>query len=217
MNLLRSICHRIRNSFSILHDPCWCAVPRDLFSLAALLGDILGRQVKTRGLWWLVHLLLVITSWSCENREHQGTLSHGVRTQNTRALCHMVCWFNSWLSHQWSVSSWLLLRWVTFHWFSTWYVTNHAGQLSLLPSVGWETSSSQGSVAVLCGQKCKKWSHTAHVADSGAVAPSSVNFNHSVKKFTDSSPILSYWSRLNNTYSLQYLSWNRLSTIKLFF
>ena len=153
----------------------------------------------------------------CENTEHQGTVSHGVRTQNTRALCHMVCWFNSWLSHQWSVSSWLLLRWVTFHWFSTWYVTNHAGQLSLLPSVGWETSSSQGSVAVLCGQKCKKWSHTAHVADSGAVAPSSVNFNHSVKKFTDSSPILSYWSRRNNTYSLQYLSWNRLSTIKLFF
>jgi len=39
---------------------------------------------------------------------------------------------------------------------------------------------------------------------------------HSVGKFSDSTPICSHWSRPHNKYSLQYLYWNRLSTINLF-
>ena len=33
---------------------------------------------------------------------------------------------------------------------SSWYVSVHSGQLSLLPSAGWEPSTSQGTVAMLC-------------------------------------------------------------------
>jgi len=40
--------------------------------------------------------------------------------------------------------------------------------------------------------------------------------NHSVRKFNDSTPVHSHWSRPHNKYSLQCLYWNRLSTIKHF-
>ena len=41
--------------------------------------------------------------------------------------------------------------------------------------------------------------------------------NHSVRKFGDSTAVRSHCSRPHNKYSLQYLYWNRPSTIKLFF
>jgi len=44
----------------------------------------------------------------------------------------------------------LVLTWVTANMLS-WYVINHSGQLSLLPSAGRETSTGQGTLAVLCG------------------------------------------------------------------
>jgi len=31
----------------------------------------------------------------------------------------------------------------------TWYVTSHSGKLSLLPTAGWEMTTSQGAVTVL--------------------------------------------------------------------
>jgi len=37
-----------------------------------------------------------------------------------------------------------------------------------------------------------------------------------VGKFSDSTPVCSHWSRPHDKYSLQYLCWNTLSTMKLF-
>jgi len=46
----------------------------------------------------------------------------------------------------------LVLRWVTVHECAVLvYVSVYSGQLSRLPSAGWEISTGQGAVAVLCG------------------------------------------------------------------
>ena len=44
----------------------------------------------------------------------------------------------------------LELRWVTVRLIPSWYVTNHSGQLRLLPSAGREMSAGQETATVLC-------------------------------------------------------------------
>ena len=58
---------------------------------------------------------------------------------------------------------------VTLHWC----VTRLSGQLSLLTSLGWEMSTSQGAVAVLCGWEgnCRLYATDSVVyARTGSVA-----------------------------------------------
>jgi len=48
----------------------------------------------------------------------------------------------------------LVLRWVTVPGYSVLvYVTSHSGQLNLLPSEGWEMSTGQEAVAMLCSRE----------------------------------------------------------------
>ena len=54
----------------------------------------------------------------------------------------------------------LVLRWVTRSWVYCLDVVSHLRQLSLLPSVGWEMSTSQSGVKV-CG-----WGVKAYMAHS---------------------------------------------------
>jgi len=42
---------------------------------------------------------------------------------------------------------------VTVRGIPSWYVTGHLGQLSFLPSAGWEMSTGQGTVTVFCGRE----------------------------------------------------------------